>query len=72
MNGVKAEIIAWMEYMFYGCNNLLYLNIYNLNTMHIISFLYIFEGIEEKFIIEYDKKKTDLNFQREIQKYIKE
>ena len=61
-----------MEQMFYGCKNLTYLNIYNLDTKsnEFLGIDKIFEGIENKVRIEYNKTITHDSLEKEIEKII--
>ena len=60
--------IICLDYMFSGCINLIYLNIYNLDTSENPDCYHIFEGVSKNIIIKYDRFKTGVNFQQEIDK----
>ena len=55
-----------MDYMFSGCINLIYLNIYNLDTENDPVCNQIFEGVPKNINIEYDRLKTGVHLQKEI------
>ena len=57
-----------MESTFYDCKSLLYLNILNLKTRYTLSFANVFEGIEKKINITYNRTITGTDLQLEIKK----
>jgi surface protein len=66
LEGLQAMIYDSMEQMFYGCKNLTYLNIYNLDTKsnEFLGIDKIFEGIENKVRIVYNKAITHDSFEK--------
>jgi len=57
-----------MDYMFSGCINLIYLNIYNLNTKNNPGCYQIFEGVSKKIKIIFNRFITGVSIQKEIDK----
>ena len=72
LEGLYSKIYDSMEHMFEGCKNLTYLNIYNLDTKYneFLEVDSIFEGIEHKVRIEYNKNITHESLEKEIERII--
>ena len=68
LEGLIAYDMGFMESTFHDCKSLIYLNIKNLYTKAVESFDNIFEGIEKKLDVIYERGTTGTDLQLEINK----
>ena len=68
LEGLYSGSIQDMSFMFENCENLKYLNIYNLDTRDVLVFTNIFDGIKNKIEIIYNENKTNHTLKDEIEK----
>ena len=66
LEGLRAVDMDFMESTFYDCKSLIYLNTKNLDTQGVESFDNIFEGIEKKLEVIYERGMAGTDFQLEI------